>query len=83
MTVIPYYSVFPRALLGLEPFLNIVSDRIGDVCYTYVVYGGQSYCVPSDSAHTAMLLDIPENLRNLSIQPSDLNSAFTVRLQNP
>jgi hypothetical protein len=46
------------------------------------MYGGQFYCVPSYSRHTAMLMDILIQLRNLSIQSADLNSAFTVRLTN-
>jgi hypothetical protein len=49
-------------------------------CYTSISYFGDSYCVPPSASHTAMLMDIAVVLRNLNIQPSDLNSAFTVRL---
>lgn len=62
-----------------EPYLN-VREGIGPGCYTSILYGSQLFCVPQESYHTAALIDILQNLRNLSIQPSDLNSAFTVRL---
>lgn len=62
-----------------EPYLNVVPISAGG-CYTSLNYMGQSYCVPATSMHTAMIMDIVETLRNLSITPADLNSAFTVRL---
>lgn len=68
-----------RGIIGTEPFLNI-TDAQGSPCFTSVLYDGGFYCVPLTSHHTAMLIDILIQLRNLSIQPTDLNSAFTVRL---
>ena len=64
-----------------ELYVDVVADNALD-CYVSVSYGGHQYCVPQNSRHTALLMDILENLRNLSISPSDLNSAFTVRLTN-
>ncbi|MBR1201841.1 MULTISPECIES: hypothetical protein [unclassified Bradyrhizobium] len=64
-----------------EPYLNITNGA-GRDCFSGVAYGGGFYCVPADSAHTAMLFDILIQLRNMSIQTTDLNSAFTVRLTN-
>ncbi|WGS19279.1 MULTISPECIES: hypothetical protein [unclassified Bradyrhizobium] len=64
-----------------EPYLNITYGA-GRGCFSGVAYGGGFYCVPADSAHTAMLFDILIQLRNMSIQTTDLNSAFTVRLTN-
>jgi hypothetical protein len=65
-------------LIGQEPFVNVVANDTQ--CYTSINYMGGRYCVPEYSMHTAMLLDVLQELRNLSTQPSDLNSAFTVRL---
>jgi hypothetical protein len=67
-------------LRGDEPFFNVTGDNLG--CFVGVTYSGRFYCVPEGSPNTAMLLDIIIQLRNLSISPSDLNSAFTVRLTN-
>jgi hypothetical protein len=66
-------------LLGDEPYLDVVPGG-GPSCYASIAYQGQSYCVPTSSQHSAMLMDILEDLRNLNIQPTDLNAAFTVRL---
>jgi hypothetical protein len=60
------------------PFLDIV-EGAGD-CFVLVTYEGQSYCVPHGSSSTALLIDLLVQLRNLSITPSDLNSAFSIRL---
>ena len=64
-----------------EPFINIVGAN-GQGCFTDVHYNGGFYCVPGNSRHTAMLVDILIQLRNLATQATDLNSAFTVRLSN-
>lgn len=64
-----------------EPYIDIVRGAAGS-CFSGISYGGAYYCVPSDSTHTAMLFDILIQLRNMSIQSTDLNSAFTVRLTN-
>jgi hypothetical protein len=74
-----YHTVQANTIIGNEPYLNIISAN-GGPCLTSVLYDGRFYCVPAYSLHTAMLIDILIQLRNLSIQPSDLNSAFTVRL---
>ncbi len=73
-----YFTQEAKNLLRGEPYLNVIG--IGSSCYASINYYGNSYCVPSSSAHTAMLMDMVEDLRNLNIQPTDLNSAFTVRL---
>lgn len=74
-----YHTRPALKLIGNEPYLNITGAE-GAPCFTSVLYNGGFYCVPMSSIHTAMLLDILIQLRNLSIQASDLNSAFTVRL---
>lgn len=74
-----YISTSAKPLLDGEHYLDIISsDSKG--CYTSIEYMGTSYCVPASSRHTPLLMDLVEDLRNLSIQPTDLNSAFTVRL---
>jgi hypothetical protein len=64
-----------------EPFIAITSDASSG-CYTSVTYGSQFFCVPSYAKNTALLFTMLQELRNLSIQSTDLNSAFTVRLAN-
>ena len=64
-----------------EPYLNVTQGASAP-CFSAVSYGGSVYCVPPASMHTAMLFDILIQLRNMSIQATDLNSAFTVRLTN-
>ncbi|WP_076864715.1 hypothetical protein [Bradyrhizobium mercantei] len=64
-----------------EPFINIRSDA-SEGCYVSVNYAGQFFCVPHYSQNTALIFAMLEELRNLSIQSTDLNSAFTVRLSN-
>lgn len=70
-----------RKIIGNEPFLNVTAAKDG-FCFASVSYQGESFCVPSYSHHTAMLFDIVIQLRNLNIQPADLNAPFTVRLAN-
>jgi hypothetical protein len=73
-----YRTDSARKLLNGEPFVNIVDGVAG--CYVSVIYDGRSFCIPEQSEHTALLADILQQLRDLNIQPTDLNSAFTVRL---
>jgi hypothetical protein len=68
-----------RVLPDHEPYLSVVPFSSAG-CYTSLDYMGQTYCVPATSAHTPMIMDMVEALRNLNIQPADVNSAFTVRL---
>ncbi|MEJ0050139.1 MAG: hypothetical protein WDN02_02795 [Methylovirgula sp.] len=63
-------------------YVDIVPGGSSGPCYVFVAYQGDTYCVPERSRHTAMLLSILQDLRNLNISASDLNSAFTVRLSN-
>lgn len=74
-----YYTQEARGIIGTEPYLDITGAE-GAPCFSSVLYNGGFYCVPMKSIHTAMLLDILIQLRNLSTQATDLNSAFTVRL---
>jgi hypothetical protein len=75
-----YYSgPAKRVLSPGGPYLDIVPSSPSG-CYTSLNYMGQSYCVPAASLHTPMIMDMVETLRNLNIQPADVNSAFTVRL---
>jgi hypothetical protein len=76
-----YFTDEANGILNNEPYLN-VSQGISSACYASISYDSRFFCVPSNSAHTAMLMDMIEDLRNLNIQPTDLNSAFTVRLAN-
>ena len=74
-----YYTYQGRNLIKQEPFLNVV--RSGSVgCFVQVSYGNENYCVPLGSKHTALLMTLLVHLRNLNIQPTDLNSAFSVHL---
>jgi hypothetical protein len=76
----PYYFTYQgRDLVGKEPFLNVVRDGSTN-CFVRVGFGGETFCVPSSSRHTALLMTLLLHLRNLNIQPSDLNSAFSVHL---
>lgn len=77
-----YITRRPIDLLGDDKsFISISKDQ--QDWYVSVVFAGGQYCVPSSSKHTAMLIDILQELRNLNTSPTDLNSAFTVRVSNP
>jgi hypothetical protein len=76
-----YYSSPAQKILGNQPYLDVRTATFSG-CYTSISYQGISYCVSADSTHTAMIMDMVQVLRNLSIQPTDLNTAFTVRV-NP
>jgi hypothetical protein len=72
-----YKSFTPEGV----PFITITSDRIGG-CYASANYEGQFFCAPRGAPNTALIFAMLQELRNLSIQSTDLNSAFTVRLSN-
>lgn len=75
-----YVSAPAKRVLPVgDPYLDVVPISSSG-CYTSLNYMGRSYCVPAASKHTPMIMDIIESLRNLNIQPTDLNSALTVRL---
>jgi hypothetical protein len=62
------------------PFINV---KVGspDICVVSIVKDGTTYCVPQGNSEvTMMILDVLQELRNLNTSPSDLNTAFTVRL---
>lgn len=68
--------------LSSGPFLNINEGGNGD-CLVTAFYNGRSYCVPRQGSNsTGIMLDILEQLKNLSTTASDLNAAFAVRLIN-
>lgn len=75
-------SLFRRSPggLGAEPLLTIKTEA--DDCYVLAQYDGRSFCVPQGAYRTAMVLSILQELKNLSVTPSDLNSAFSVRVLN-
>jgi hypothetical protein len=74
-------SQTPRSkrLFKTEPLVTIISEN-GAGCYVSAFYNGQAFCVPQGAHKTAVVLDVLEQLRNLSITPGDLNAAFSVRL---
>ncbi|MBO0751288.1 MAG: hypothetical protein J2P53_04210 [Bradyrhizobiaceae bacterium] len=65
-----------------EPLLTIKTDGTTDSCAVLAQYDGQTYCVPQGADRTAMVFNILQELKNLSTTPSDLNSAFSVRVVN-
>ena len=74
-----YFTHQARNLVLNEPFLNVVRGASPN-CFVKVDYAGEPYCVPAYSKHTALLMTLLVHLRNLNIQPTDLNSAFSVHL---
>jgi len=74
-----YKSVTAERIFGNGPYL-VIYNAPSAQCYSSIEYEGQTYCVPLEATHTAMLMDIAVILRNLNVQPSDLNAPFTVRL---
>jgi hypothetical protein len=69
-----------RRVFDGEPLLT-VTEKGGD-CYVSVNADGRSYCVPQYALRSAAVIDILFELKNLSITPNDLNSAFSVRVLN-
>jgi hypothetical protein len=76
---VPFLSDAANQLKG--PLIDIVEGS-GPGCLATAVFEGRSWCVPADAEKTAVLFDILQELRNLNVQPSDLNSAFTVRVSD-
>jgi hypothetical protein len=76
---VPFLSDAANQLKG--PLVDIVEGS-GQGCLTSVSFSGRNWCVPDDAEKTAVLFDILQELRNLNVQPSDLNSAFTVRVSD-
>jgi hypothetical protein len=76
-------SLFPRSRGGFggEPLLVIKTEDAAD-CYVLAQYDGRSFCVPQGAYRMAMVVSILQELKNLSVTPSDLNSAFSVRVLN-
>ncbi len=79
----PGYDVVPakRILAGDGMYLSI-EKGFGSDCYASIRYEGNDFCVPFKATHTTMLMDIAVILRNLNVQPADLNAPVTVRLAN-
>jgi hypothetical protein len=76
---VPFLSDAVNQLKG--PLVDIVEGS-GPSCFASVPFAGQHWCVPMEAEKTAVLFDILQELRNLNVQPSDLNSAFTVRVSD-
>lgn len=64
-----------------QPLLTIKNEDTGD-CLVLARYEDHTYCVPHDADRTAMVINILQELKNLSTTPNDLNSAFSVRVVN-
>lgn len=71
----------PDATTLNGPLVDIVAST-GTSCYTSARFAGQTWCVPQDAEKTAVVLDIIQEMRNFNIQPSDLNSSFSVHVTN-
>jgi hypothetical protein len=74
-----YRSVPAKRIWAGGPYLSITNEPTTQ-CYSSIEYNGQPYCVPLEATHTAMLMDLAVVLRNLNVQPTDLNAPATVRL---
>lgn len=70
----------PRSgVLNAYRFLNV--DKEAGDCLVGTDSPDGFYCVPRRGSETTMaIFDVLQQLRNLSISPSDLNTAFTVRV---
>jgi len=75
-----YVSDNSKLALNGGKYIDVRRGSLGIGCYTSVSYMGDNYCVPRTAQHTAMLMDMLEILRNMNIQPTDLNSSFSVHL---
>ncbi len=64
-----------------QALLTVKSEDTGD-CLVLAQYEDHTYCVPHDADRTAMVINILQELKNLSTTPNDLNSAFSVRVVN-
>ena len=76
---VPFLSDAANQLKG--PLVDIVEGS-GSGCLASAAFSGRNWCVPVDAEKTSVLFDILQELRNLNVQPSDLNSAFTVRVSD-
>ena len=74
-----YHSVPAETIWAGGPYLSINNSSTTQ-CYASIEYNDQSYCVPQEATHTGMLMDLAIVLRNLNVQPTDLNVPATVRL---
>jgi hypothetical protein len=74
-----YQSIPAKRIWADGPYLSITNAPTTQ-CYSSIEYEGQPYCVPLEATHTAMLMDLAVVLRNLNVQPTDLNVPATVRL---
>lgn len=74
-----YQSVPARRIFADGPYVSITNAPTTQ-CYSSIEYNGEFYCVPLEATHTAMLMDLAIVLRNLNVQPTDLNAPATVRL---
>lgn len=74
---VPFETGQTKQFIG--PLMEIVSGS-GPQCYASTRFQSESWCVPQEAEKTAVLMDIVQQLRNLSITPTDLNAAFTVRI---
>jgi hypothetical protein len=75
-----YYTQDAVSLLN-GPLVNIVNSS-SPSCYSTATFEGVSWCIPEDAEKTAVVLDMLQDMRNFAIQPTDLNSAFTVHVTN-
>ncbi len=64
-----------------RPFFEVATNR-PPACEIATYFDDVEYCVPKGAYGTMVLIGVLEDLRNLSVTPSDLNSAFSVRLTN-
>lgn len=80
----PGDTVSSASGLGLPgknvPFLNIKSDADSGECSVSVNEDGRKYCTLKKDPAVANLLGLLQDLRNLNITPSEVNSAVTVRV---
>jgi hypothetical protein len=74
-----YKSVLANRIFAGGPYLSITNAPTTQ-CYSSIEYNSQPYCVPITATHTAMLMDLAVVLRNLNVQPTDLNAPASVRL---
>jgi hypothetical protein len=74
-----YVSIAATRIINNGPYLSI-ANTVDSNCYASIPYEDKTYCVPTDATHTTMLMDMAIILRNLNVQPTDLNAPLTVRL---
>lgn len=62
------------------PLLNIQVDNDKAECAVEVAEGGHDYCIARSDYSSLNMLALLQDLRNLNIHSSELNSPFTVRV---